>query len=309
MGFLLDITAAIGNTPLVSLSRLTDGLPAQVLAKLESHNPLGSVKDRTAWAMIRAAEDEGKLKPGGAIVEATSGNTGIALAYISAVRGYRLTLTMPENMSGERVGLLRALGADIRLTPREEGMYGALTLAEELAKAHNAFIPAQFDNPANPKVHYDTTGPEIWRDTEGNVDIFVAGVGTGGTLTGVGRYLKDQNRAIQVVAVEPASSPVLSGGKPDRHGIQGIGAGFIPDVLDEKVIDKIETVTDQEAVETARQLAQMQGILCGFSSGAAVAVALRMASLKHNKGKTIVTICPDGGERYLSTNLFARQTG
>lgn len=302
-----DVTVAIGNTPLVSLSRLTDGLPAAVLAKLESFNPMGSVKDRTAWSMIRAAEEQGTLKPGGTIVEATSGNTGIALAYISAVRGYRLTLTMPENMSGERVGLLLALGADVRLTPREDGMYGALTLAEDLAKEYNAVIPAQFENPANPAIHLESTGPEIWRDSSGQVDIFVAGVGTGGTLTGVARYLKTRKPSIEVVAVEPAASPVLSGGMPGRHAIQGIGAGFVPTVLDESLIDRIEKVTDDEAVAAARKLALQQGILGGFSSGAAVAVALRLAAQPKNQGKTIVTVCPDGGERYLSTDLFTQE--
>lgn len=302
-----DITAAIGNTPLVSLARLSSGLPGKVLAKLESYNPLGSVKDRTAWAMIRAAEEQGKLAPGGAIVEATSGNTGIALAYISAVRGYRLTLTMPENMSRERVQLLRALGADVRLTPREDGMYGSLTLAEDLAREYQAYIPGQFENPANPQVHFETTGPEIWRDTAGEVDIFVAGVGTGGTLTGVGRFLKAQKPSVKIIAVEPASSPILSGGKPGRHAIQGIGAGFVPDVLDENVFDRIETVSDEEAVHAARALASTEGILCGFSSGAAVAAALRIAGLPQNKGKTVVTVCPDSGERYLSTNLFERE--
>ncbi|MBS4022131.1 MAG: cysteine synthase A [Dethiobacter sp.] len=304
MAVLADITAAIGNTPLLSLSRLGRGLPARVLAKLESCNPLGSVKDRTAWAMIRAAEEQGKLKPGGYIVEATSGNTGIALAYISAIRGYRLTLTMPENMSSERVQLFRALGADVQLTSRENGMYGSLTMAEELAREHNAFIPGQFENPANPQIHFEATGPEIWRDSGGDVDIFIAGVGTGGTLTGVGRYLKTKNPAVQIIAVEPASSPLLSGGKPGWHAIQGIGAGFVPDVLDEAIIAQIITVTDGEAIEAARKLAQAEGILCGFSSGAAVAAALRVASLPENRDKTVATICPDGGERYLSTNLF-----
>ena len=304
MAILRDITAAIGNTPLVALNRLGSGLPATVLAKLESHNPLGSVKDRTAWSMVRAAEEQGKLLPGGDIVEATSGNTGIALAYISAVRGYRLTLTMPENMSSERVMLLRALGADVILTSREDGMYGSLTLAENLAKERGAFVPGQFENSANPRIHFETTGPEIWRDTQGNVDIFVAGVGTGGTLTGVGRYLKKMNPAIEIIAVEPASSPVLSGGKPDRHAIQGIGAGFIPEVLDEKIYQRIVTVTDEDAIEAARKLALVEGVLGGFSSGAAVAAALQVASLPENKNKTIVTICPDGGERYLSTNLY-----
>lgn len=304
MAILRDITAAIGNTPLVALTRLGSGLPATVLAKLEAHNPLGSVKDRTAWAMVRAAEEQGKLLPGGDIVEATSGNTGIALAYISAVRGYRLTLTMPENMSSERVMLLRALGAEVILTLREDGMYGSLKLAESLAQERGAFVPGQFENSANPRIHFETTGPEIWHDTQGKVDIFVAGVGTGGTLTGVGRYLKKMNPDIEIIAVEPASSPVLSGGKPGRHAIQGIGAGFIPEVLDEKIYHRIVTVMDDDAIEVARKLALMEGVLCGFSSGAAVAAALQVAHLPEHKNKTIVTICPDGGERYLSTNLF-----
>lgn len=304
MAILRDITAAIGNTPLVALTRLGSGLPATVLAKLEAHNPLGSVKDRTAWAMVRAAEEQGKLLPGGDIVEATSGNTGIALAYISAVRGYRLTLTMPENMSSERVMLLRALGAEVILTLREDGMYGSLKLAESLAQERGAFVPGQFENSANPRIHFETTGPEIWHDTQGKVDIFVAGVGTGGTLTGVGRYLKKMNPDIEIIAVEPASSPVLSGGKPGRHAIQGIGAGFIPEVLDEKIYHRIVTVMDDDVIEVARKLALMEGVLCGFSSGAAVAAALQVANLPEHKNKTIVTICPDGGERYLSTNLF-----
>ncbi|MCW3491256.1 cysteine synthase A [Dethiobacter alkaliphilus] len=307
MNILPDITASIGNTPLVAMDRLAAGLPARVAAKLEGRNPLGSVKDRTAWAMVRAAEEQGKLKPGGDIVEATSGNTGIALAYISAVRGYNLTLTMPENMSSERVQLLRALGAEVRLTPREDGMYGALTLAEELAKERQAVIPGQFENPANPQIHFETTGPEIWRDTDGKVDIFVAGVGTGGTLTGVGRFLRSQNPEVEIIAVEPEASPVLSGGKPGPHVIQGIGAGFVPDVLDEGIFDRIEKVSNEEAMASARRLAEAEGILGGFSSGAAVAAALRVASLEENKGKLVVTVCPDGGERYLSTNLFARE--
>jgi cysteine synthase len=306
MTFLPDITAAIGNTPLLHASRLSAGLPARLLAKLELFNPLGSVKDRTAWAMIRAAETDGLLVPGGRVVEATSGNTGIALAYICAIRGYFLTLTMPENMSGERVSLLRALGAEVHLTSREDGMYGALKLAEDLAAEYKAFIPGQFENPANPRIHFETTGPEIWRDMAGNVDIFVAGVGTGGTLTGVGRFLKKQNPSVVVVAVEPAASPVLSGGKPGRHAIQGIGAGFIPDVLDEKIIDRVERVTDQDAVMAAQKIARTEGILCGFSGGAALAAALRLAALPKNKGKNIVTVCPDGGERYLSTNLYSQ---
>lgn len=306
MNILPDITASIGNTPLVALNRLAAGFPARVLAKLESRNPLGSVKDRTAWAMVCAAEEQGKLTSGGTIVEATSGNTGIALAYISAVRGYNLILTMPENMSSERVQLLRALGAQVQLTSREDGMYGALTMAEELAKAHHALIPSQFENPANPRIHFETTGPEIWRDTDGQVDIFVAGVGTGGTLTGVGRFLRSQNPHVQIIAVEPAASPILSGGKPGPHAIQGIGAGFIPEVLDESIFDRIEVVDNDEAMEISRQLAQTEGILGGFSSGAALAVALRVAKLNVNRDKTVVTICPDGGERYLSTNLFAR---
>lgn len=304
MNSLRDITATIGNTPLVALNRLGGGFPARLLAKLESCNPLGSVKDRTAWAMVCAAEEQGVLEPGGSIVEATSGNTGIALAFISAVRGYRLTLAMPENMSAERVVLLRALGAEVILTPEEDGMYGSLTLAEDLAQERRAFMPGQFENQANPRIHFETTGPEIWRDAGGKIDIFVAAVGTGGTLTGTGRYLKTMNPAIKVIAVEPAASPVLSGGVPGQHTIQGIGAGFIPDVLDEKLIDEIITVIDEDAVLTSRKLALTEGILCGYSSGAALAAAIQIATRPANKGKTVVTICPDSGERYLTTPLF-----
>ncbi|MCS7216734.1 MAG: cysteine synthase A [Candidatus Bipolaricaulota bacterium] len=294
----------IGNTPLVRLSRIGQGLPCEILGKLEAKNPLGSVKDRIAWAMIREAEERGLLRPGGVVVEPTSGNTGIGLAFVCALRGYRLILTMPETMSLERRAILQALGAEIVLTPAEEGMAGAVRAAQELARRYHAFMPQQFENPANPGVHAATTAEEIWRDTEGRVDIFVAGVGTGGTITGVGRVLKARKPTVQVIAVEPAASPVLSGGKPGRHRIQGIGAGFVPKVLDRSVIDEVIPVSDEEAAETARQLARKEGLLLGISSGAAVAAALRVAARPASAGKVLVVILPDTGERYLSTGLF-----
>ncbi len=298
---LLDL---IGNTPLVRLGKLSRGLPAQILAKLEMKNPLGSVKDRIAWAMIRDAEERGLLKPGALVVEPTSGNTGIGLAFVCAIRGYRLILVMPETMSIERRKILRALGAEILLTPGSEGMRGAVARAQDLVQRLGAFMPSQFENPANPRIHELTTGEEIWRDTEGQVDIFVAGVGTGGTITGVGRLLKRRKPTVQVIAVEPAESPVLSGGQPGRHRIQGIGAGFVPAVLDRSVIDEILTVSEKEAQETARKLAREEGIFAGISSGAAAAAALRVAARPQNAGKTLVVILPDTGERYLSTDLF-----
>lgn len=299
----------IGNTPLVRLARIGDGLPCTILGKLEGKNPLGSVKDRIAWAMIRDAEEQGRLRPGGVVVEPTSGNTGIGLAFVCAIRGYRLILTMPETMSLERRAILQALGAELVLTPAEEGMAGAVRAAQELVKRYSAFMPQQFENPANPEIHEKTTAEEIWRDTEGKVDIFVAGVGTGGTITGVGRALKARKPAVKVIAVEPAGSPVLSGRRPGRHRIQGIGAGFVPKVLDRSVIDEVITVTDEEAAETTRQLARKEGLLVGISSGAAVAAALNVASRPAFAGKVLVVILPDTGERYLSTGLFGGNQG
>lgn len=299
-----SVLELIGNTPLVRLSKVTRGVRAQVLAKLEMKNPLGSVKDRIGWAMIRDAEERGLLQPGGIVVEPTSGNTGIGLAFVCAIRGYKLVLTMPETMSVERRKLLQALGAEIVLTPGQEGMPGAVAKAQDLVRRLGGFMPMQFENPANPRVHELTTGEEIWRDTEGQVDIFVAGVGTGGTVTGVGRLLKRRKPQVQVIAVEPAESPVLSGGKPGRHRIQGIGAGFVPPVLDRTVIDEVLTVSEKEAKEAARRLAGEEGILAGISSGAALAAALRVAARPQNAGKTLVVVLPDTGERYLSTDLF-----
>lgn len=294
----------IGGTPLVRLSRLGRALPVEILGKLEAKNPLGSVKDRIAWAMISDAEQRGLLKPGGVVVEPTSGNTGIGLAFVCAIRGYRLILTMPETMSAERRAILSALGAELVLTPAEEGMSGAVKAAEELVARYGAFMPQQFKNPANPAIHARTTAEEIWRDTDGEVDIFVAGIGTGGTITGVGRVLKERNPQVRVVGVEPAGSPVLSEGKPGPHKIQGIGAGFVPEVLDRELIDEVLTVRDEEAAETARRLAREEGILAGISSGAAVAAALRVANRPQSRGKTVVVILPDTGERYLSTGLY-----
>ena len=299
----------IGNTPLVRLSRIGKGFPCEILGKLEAKNPLGSVKDRIAWAMIRDAEERGLLKPGGVVVEPTSGNTGIGLAFVCAIRGYRCILVMPETMSLERRAILQALGAEIVLTPGEEGMPGAVRVAQELVARYKAFMPQQFENPANPKIHAETTAEEIWRDTEGKVDIFVAGVGTGGTITGVGRVLKERKPGVKVIAVEPAASPVLSGGKPGRHRIQGIGAGFVPKVLDRTVIDEVIPITDEEAAETARKLARLEGLLLGISSGAAVAAALKVAARPESAGKVLVAILPDTGERYLSTGLFGGNYG
>ena len=295
----------IGKTPLVRLNRVARGIDALVLAKLEFFNPLGSVKDRLAAAMIAAAEAEGRIGPGARIVEPTSGNTGIALAFICAAKGYALTLTMPETMSVERRKLLRHLGADLRLTPGDKGMKGAIAAAEAfVAENPDAFMPNQFANPANARIHRETTAMEIWRDTEGTVDIFVAGVGTGGTLTGVSQALRGRKPGFRAVAVEPADSPVLSGGSPGPHKIQGIGAGFVPEVVDRAVIDEVVTVTNEETFEMARRLAAEEGILCGISSGAAVVAALRVAEREENRGKTIVTVLPSTGERYLSTPLF-----
>jgi cysteine synthase A len=294
----------VGGTPLVRLNRLAEGLEATILVKLEYQNPLGSVKDRIAVAMVRAAEAEGKIQPDGMIVEPTSGNTGIGLAFVCAAKGYKLTLTMPETMSIERRKLLKHLGADLVLTPGPEGMKGAIGKAEEIAASTGAFMPNQFANPANPDIHRQTTAEEIWRDTDGAVDIFVAGVGTGGTITGVSEALKAKKPGVLSVAVEPSDSPVLSGGKPGPHKIQGIGAGFVPAVLNQKIIDEIITVTGDQSFQTARALASGEGLLCGISSGAAVWAALETAKRPENRGKTIVTVLPSTGERYLSTDLF-----
>ena len=297
-----SITDLIGSTPLLQLNRYAPGLT--LLAKLESFNPLSSAKDRAALGMIRDAQARGLLKPGSVIVEPTSGNTGVALAYIGRLEGYRVILTMPETMSAERRSLLSALGAELVLTPAAEGMAGAIARAEELTARYHAFQPDQFNNPANAKAHYDTTGPEIWRDTQGHVDIFVSAVGSGGTLTGVGRYLKEQNPAVQVVAVEPAESAVLSGGKPGPHKIQGIGAGFVPGTLDTSVYDEVFPVTGEQAYAAARELVGTEGLLVGISSGAAAHAARTLARRAENAGKTVVVILPDTGERYLSTDLF-----
>ena len=293
----------IGNTPLLRLERYAPG--AGLLAKLECFNPLSSAKDRAGLYMIRDAEEKGLLKPGAVIVEPTSGNTGVALAYIGRTRGYRVVLTMPETMSQERRALLSALGAELVLTEGAKGMSGAIAKAKELLDTlPGAWMPDQFNNPANARAHYETTGPEIWRDTEGAVDVLVAGVGSGGTITGAGRYLKERNPGVRVVAVEPAESPVLSGGKPGPHKIQGIGAGFVPGTLDRSVVDEVVTVTGDEAMEAARQLARSEGVLCGVSSGAAVHAALTLSRRPDLQGKKIVVVLPDTGERYLSTGMF-----
>ncbi|MFO7494374.1 MAG: cysteine synthase A [Desulfobacterales bacterium] len=305
MKIFANVQGTIGGTPLVALNRITHGVNARVLAKLEFFNPLGSVKDRIAAAMIDAAEAAGQIGPQTLIVEPTSGNTGIALAFICAAKGYRLCLTMPDTMSVERRKLLKHLGAELLLTPGDKGMGGAIAAAEQmLAENPGAFMPDQFKNPANPKIHRETTAEEIWRDTEGQVDIVVAGVGTGGTITGVAQGIKARKPSLRAVAVEPEASPVLSGGAPGPHKIQGIGAGFIPEVLDRSVIDEVLTVGNQTAFETARQLAKLEGILCGISSGAAVAAALEIARRREAAGKCIVVILASTGERYISTELF-----
>lgn len=301
-----DLASSAGNTPLVRLNRFSASCGAELVVKLESANPLGSVKDRVAAAMIEAAEAEGLLSPKTVIIEPTSGNTGIGLAFVCASRGYRLILTMPETMSIERRKLLAYLGAKLVLTPGAAGMKGAIARAQELLQEHKlAWMPNQFENPANPAMHYRTTGPEIWRQTSGKVDIFVAGVGTGGTITGTGRFLKEQNPAVRVIAVEPSASPVLSGGQPGPHKIQGIGAGFIPKILDQQMIDEVVQVSNEEAMAAARSLARLEGILCGISSGAAAAAGLKIAERLENKGQRIVVVLPDTGERYLSTELMA----
>ena len=303
-----QLTDLVGNTPLLELSNYNKakGLKARLIVKLESFNPAGSVKDRVALAMIEDAEASGLLKPGATIIEPTSGNTGIGLAFVAAAKGYKLILTMPDTMSVERRNLLKALGAELVLTPGANGMKGAIARAEELkAATPGAVILQQFDNPANPAMHERTTGQEIWRDTEGVVDIFVAGVGTGGTVSGVGAALKKHNPAVKVVAVDPTDSPVLSGGAPGAHKIQGIGAGFVPKNYNPAVVDEILQVTNDDAIRAGRELAKLEGLLVGISSGAAVSAATRLALLPENAGKTIVALLPDTGERYLSTLLYA----
>ena len=302
------LTELIGNTPLLELNKFSSlkGLEQPIIAKIESFNPGGSVKDRVALAMIEDAEDKGLLKPGATIIEPTSGNTGVGLALVAAVKGYKLILTMPETMSIERRNLVKAYGATVKLTSGKEGMKGAIKAAEELRDSiPGSIILQQFENQANPQKHYETTGKEIWRDTEGAVDIFVAGVGTGGTISGVGKYLKEQNPNVKVVAVEPTTSPVLSGGQSGPHKIQGIGAGFIPSTYNSKYVDEIFQVDNDQAILTGRQLAQSDGLLVGISSGAAVFAASELAKRPENKGKRIVTLLPDTGERYLSTILYA----
>ena len=304
-GISADVTQTVGGTPLVRLNRVAEGLEAEILVKLEFRNPLGSVKDRIGLAMIEAAEAEGRIRSGTRIVEPTSGNTGIGLAFVCAVRGYRLALVMPETMSLERRKLLGHLGAELVLTPGDLGMKGAIEKARKvLEEDPRAFMPDQFSNPANPAVHRRTTAEEIWKDTGGRVDVFVAGVGTGGTITGVAEALRERRPGFRAVAVEPAASPVLSGGDPGPHAIQGIGAGFVPTVLNRDVIDEVVTVENEEAFATARRLARVEGLLCGISSGAAVAAAIKVGQRPESRGKRIVTVLPSTGERYISTALF-----
>jgi cysteine synthase len=301
-----NMTELVGKTPLVFLKRIVGDSDVSLAGKLEFLNPASSVKDRIGLSMITAAEEAGDLKPGQAIVEPTSGNTGIALAWVAAAKGYRLILTMPESMTIERRKILQLLGAELVLTPAEKGMAGAIDKAQEiLAQTDGAFMPQQFKNAANPQIHRDTTAQELWADTDGKIDIFVAGVGTGGTITGVGQVLKELKPSVQVVAVEPSNSPVLSGGKPGPHTIQGIGAGFVPDILDTKVFDEVVTIDNSEAFAMAKRLAKEEGILAGISSGANVAAALKVASRKENKGKLVVAVVCDTAERYVSTDLFA----
>ena len=301
-----EITDIVGKTPLLKLQRYMDAnaCKADILAKLEYQNPGGSVKDRVAIRMIDEAEKAGILHKGDVIIEPTSGNTGIGLACVAAARGYHLIITMPETMSVERRRLLSAYGAELVLTPASKGVKGSIRKANELAEQLHAFVPSQFNNPYNPKSHYETTGPEIWADTDGKIDVFVAGVGTGGTISGTGRYLKEKNPNIQIVALEPAGSPVLSDGIPGRHKIQGIGAGFIPETLDMEIYDEILTVTDDDAYQACRELARREGVLCGISSGAALSAAKELAVKPAYQGKTIVALFPDGGERYLSSGVF-----
>jgi cysteine synthase len=304
-----DVTELVGNTPLVRINRITDGAKGIVVAKLEFYNPANSVKDRIGVAMIDAAEAEGRLKPGGTVVEATSGNTGIALAFVGAARGYRVVLAMPESMSLERRALLRAYGAELVLTPAAEGMRGAVARAEEIAERDAGFLVRQFANEANPAIHRATTAEEIWQDTEGQVAAFVAGVGTGGTITGVGQELKRRNPQVRVVAVQPAASPVLTGGQPAGHKIQGIGANFFPEVLDREVYDEVVDVTDDDAVAMARRAAKEEGLLVGISSGAALRAAAEVARRPEYEERIVVTVVPSFGERYLSTVLFADLIG
>ncbi|GAA1662290.1 cysteine synthase [Citricoccus zhacaiensis] len=300
-----NITEAIGNTPLVMLNQLTEGLPGKVAVKAEFYNPANSVKDRIGRSIVDAAEASGDLKPGGTIVEGTSGNTGIALAMVGAARGYQVILTMPETMSNERRVMLRAYGAEIVLTPGADGMRGALEKAQQIvAESDNAIWARQFSTQANVQAHYDTTGPEIWNDTDGTVDILVSGIGTGGTITGAGRYLKEQKPGIGIVAVEPSDSPILSGGKPGPHKIQGLGANFVPEVLDTEIYDEVYTATLEESVSVARTMGTREGILGGISAGAIVSAALEIAKREENRDKLIVAIVPDYGERYISTVLF-----
>ncbi|MCI5661877.1 MAG: cysteine synthase A [Clostridia bacterium] len=296
-----SMPALIGNTPLVAFDRFAKHSGARVLAKLEKANPAGSAKDRVAWNMILAAEKSGALNAGGTIIEPTSGNTGIGLSAIGAARGYRVIIVMPDSMSVERRNLMKAYGAELILTPGAKGMSGAIERAEELQKEMpGSIIAGQFDNPANPEAHYQTTGPEIWRDTDGTVDIFVAGVGTGGTISGVGKYLKEQNKNVKIVAVEPAASPVLRGGKPGSHAIQGIGANFVPGNYDSAVVDEVVDVTNEDALNAAKEITKTEGLLVGVSSGAAAWAARMLANRPENRGKTIVALLPDTGERYLS---------